>query len=256
MQVAHDVREVLARATCEGVTVRLPLDVDPARPGLGERTARVLTAAGAPFSHRRGAFVFADLFPFGQAQPLIDYMIVNRKTAPRPYRGEAPCPPAVAEQMCDELALRPGWTVLEPSAGHGNLAAEAADRDCAVDCIELEHHRARDIKEAGLARRVITADFLTLPQQPRYDAVIMYPPFRRDLAAAHLVHAHGFLRPGGQLGALVSLGLENGVRKASVALRELLQQHGSRRYALEGEVMSPSGRPLNTELWIIYGPQH
>lgn len=182
-------------------------------------------------------------------------MIANRTTAPRPFRGEAPCPPAVAEQMCDELALHPDWKVLEPSAGHGNLAAEAADRGCTVDCVELEHHRAVDIKEAGVARHVITADFLTLPQQSRYDAVIMYPPFRRDLAAAHIVHAHGFLRPGGELGALVSVGLENGVRKASVALRELLQRYGGRKYKLEGEVMSPSGRPLNTELWIVYGPQ-
>lgn len=255
MQVAHDVREVLSRATCEGTTVRLPPGVDPARHEVGARTAKALTAAGALFSPRRRAFVFADLFPFGQAQPLIDDMIANGRTAPRPFRGEAPCPPAVAEQMCDELALTPDWTVLEPSAGHGNLAAEAADRGCTVDCIELEHHRAVDIKTAGFARHVITADFLTLPQQPRYDAVIMYPPFRRDLAAAHIVHAHGFLRPGGQLGALVSIGLENGVRKASAALRELLHRHGGRKYNLKGEVMAPSGRPLNTELWIVNGPQ-
>lgn len=71
MQVAHDVRQILARASCEGVTVRLPPDVDPSWPGLGERTARVLTAAGALFSHRRQAFVFADLFPL-RAGPAAD----------------------------------------------------------------------------------------------------------------------------------------------------------------------------------------
>ncbi|MCX4826356.1 hypothetical protein OG883_42710 [Streptomyces sp. NBC_01142] len=40
-----------------------------------------------------------------------------------------------------------------------------------------------------------------------------------------------------------------------MALRELLQRHGGRKYHLEGEVMSPSGRPLNRELWIVHGPQ-
>lgn len=50
MQVAHGVREVLARATCEGITVRLPPGVNTALNDVGARTAKVLTWSPSAWS--------------------------------------------------------------------------------------------------------------------------------------------------------------------------------------------------------------
>ncbi len=98
----------------------------------------------------------------------------------------------------------------------------------------MEGHRAADITRAGTARSVSVADFLTVEPRPEYHAVAMYPPHRINLAAAHVLHAYNFLRPGGVLGALVSCGIENGAGPAARRLKELLGSNGHHTQALDG----------------------
>ncbi|MFE8932903.1 hypothetical protein ACFYMD_32945 [Streptomyces griseus] len=112
-----------------------------------------------------------------------------------------------------------------------------------MDCYEIDDYRAADITRAGIARHVTTADFLTVEPQPTYDVVAMYPPHRRDLAAKHILHAHRFLRPGGVLGALVSLGIQNTAGAAGPKLLQLLDHtHVLDDIDLQdGYLLSPTG---------------
>ncbi len=220
---------------------------------LDEHVDHALTASGASWSRRRKGYVFADLFPFGCAAELLQQMVAQRRTVRPRDRGMVSCPLSVAERMCDELGLGPTVRVLEPSAGHGTLAAEAAARGATVDCYELEHHRAQEIRKAGFARTVTTTDFLAVRPQAAYDVVLMYPPFGRDIAPAHIVHAHRFLRPGGTLIALVAPGLANGRSHAARALAELYERASGMTSELRfGEVQSPTGIQLKTELLILH----
>lgn len=256
MRIVNALRPVLEQAQCEGPIVRFP--PEHLFPAPWDRLERVLTAAGASWSYRHRAYVFADLFPHGDVEPLIASMLDQSRTVRPPQRGVVSCPQAVAERMCDELPLQVqhGDRVLEPSAGHGVLAAEAAARGGLVDCHELENWRAEEIRKAGFAHRVTTGDFLKATPQALYDQVLMYPPYRRDLAAQHIVHAYRFLRPGGMLAALVGLGMSNGVRKASQELRELWESAGSFKADLEhGDIQSPTGLPLSAEIWFLEVPE-
>ncbi|RNG29830.1 SAM-dependent methyltransferase [Streptomyces botrytidirepellens] len=199
--------------------------------------------------------MFADLYPFGQAEPLIGQILTRRSAVNRPDRGVVSCPQSIAELMWDNLPLQPqkGWQVLEPSAGHGILAAEGADRGCVMDCYEIDNHRAAEITRAGIARHVRAADFLTVSSEPVYDAVVMYPPYRRNLAVDHILHAHRFLRPGGVLAALVSLGIQNAEGERGRQVRDLMKRAGYQHVLDEadfenGYLLSPTGLRLRAQL--------
>lgn len=103
-------------------------------------------------------------------------------------------------------------------------------------------------------------DFLTVTAQPTYDAVVMYPPHRRDLAVQHILHAYRFLRPGGVLTALVSLGLQNAAGTRGDQLRQLLSLSGY-LHALDeadfddGPLLSPTGLRLSAQLITLHADQ-
>ena len=251
MPITKDILRRLAAAECRGPFVRLP---DTTFNADDDRVHQALIRAGATWSRRHKAYLFADLFPFGQAAPLIEQMCTLKRLVRPDARGMTSCPQATAERMCDEIAsyLMHGAEVLEPSAGHGILAAEAAARGAQVDCYELDAHRAQDIEKAGIARTVTTADFLRVEPRAVYDAVLMYPPHRRDLAARHVVHAHKFLRPGGTMAALVSPGLEQARGPAGEALRDLWTRSGWHRAQLEpGDIQSPTGVAVRADIWFF-----
>jgi hypothetical protein len=254
MSISKAVCRELELAVCEGPVVRLREDADPAA---ADGAHKVLTRSGACWSFRRRAYVFADLYPFGQAAELIERIVARRCAVNRPDRGVVSCPQSIAELLWGNLPHGEGMEVLEPSAGHGVLAAEGAARGCVMDCYEIDGYRAADITSTGIARHVGTADFLTVEARPEYDTVVMYPPHRRNLAVEHVLHAHGFLRPGGVLGALVSLGIENTAGPAGRKFRELLERGGYAHVLDEadfedGYLLSPTGLRLRAQLLYLY----
>ncbi|MFC7641540.1 hypothetical protein ACFQX6_11470 [Streptosporangium lutulentum] len=48
-------------------------------------------------------------------------------------------PPAVVEQMMELADIQRSMTVLEPSAGTGNIAAAVVDAGAIVDCVEIDN---------------------------------------------------------------------------------------------------------------------
>ncbi len=100
-----------------------------------------------------------------------------------------PTPPDVAATMLDPLDLR-GRTVVEPSAGSGNLVQACLERGASeVLMVELEP-RLRAIL-AGLQGecRLIGNDWLQVQaeQISHADLVVMNPPFSAD--EHHILHA-------------------------------------------------------------------
>lgn len=128
MQISKATRTELERAACEGPVVRLHWDAtDAGREGVH----RVLTRSGATWSVRHQGYMFADLFPFGQAADLVRLIIDRRHAVNRPDRGMVSCPQSIAETLWG-LNLPSdlnGWRVLEPSAGHGVLPPKAQPGD-------------------------------------------------------------------------------------------------------------------------------
>tara|TARA_R100000935_G_C2835187_1_gene167690 strand:+ start:1632 stop:2975 length:1344 start_codon:yes stop_codon:yes gene_type:complete len=119
-----------------------------------------------------------------------------------------PTPRKAAKTVIDALNLTGGETILEPSCGDGQimdlLAEWHNDPDerryrsrLIVTGVEYDAGRAAQAKAKG--HHVMTANFLQVAPDARFDAIIMNPPFYGQHYKKHLDHAIKFLRPGGRL---------------------------------------------------------
>lgn len=144
-------------------------------------------------------------------------------------------------------AVRAGELVLEPSAGHGRIAAEVLKVTERLTCIEVDPKRADELTKT-LAHPVTCFDFLKFPvTQHLFDAVVMNPPFSKGQEARHILHAMKFLRSGGRLAAVASAGVTFRETALYRELRAVITQGGDIEDLPPGTFKS-EGTAVNTVL--------
>lgn len=118
-----------------------------------------------------------------------------------------PTPANLISNMLSGVDLDRAHTVLEPSAGKGDIAKylrkirDSRDRrSFDIDAVEIDTDLQHVLKGEGF--RVIHNDFLTFDTFKRYDLVIMNPPFSNG--DRHLLHGLKFIKGGGQLVCLLN----------------------------------------------------
>jgi hypothetical protein len=111
-----------------------------------------------------------------------------------------PTPPEVAAKVVEMAQIGPDDTVLEPSAGNGDLAALLPlDRTI---CVEISALRCSVLKARGLT--TVNADFIAWAKTAScVDRVVLNPPFSDGRAELHLRTAYDVLKPGGRLVAVM-----------------------------------------------------
>ena len=142
--------------------------------------------------------------------------MTNIATIPEQRRaasGFYPTPASMASKMLDGIKWDYVSTILEPSAGKGNLAEAinekwriyrcssryyAEEQRADIDCIEVDPNLRSILKEKKF--RVVHDDFLTYQTMKRYSLIIMNPPF--EDAARHILKAISLLDANGTLVAL------------------------------------------------------
>ncbi|GLK69201.1 DUF4942 domain-containing protein [Hansschlegelia plantiphila] len=164
-----------------------------------------------------------------------------------------PTPEAAADRLLDAVPLyrrhdelEEPYVVLEPSAGSGNLARRLVAKGAVVDCIEFEADRAARLRQAGIYRKIQTADFLRVAPEPVYDRVVMNPPFDRERDIDHVMHAMKFLKPTGALIAIMSAGTEFRETRKSVAFRAHMAQLNATYRDLPAGSFAEAGTYCNT----------
>ena len=130
--------------------------------------------------------------------------------------GFFPTPKPVIERMLELAEIAEGMTVLEPSAGKGDIA-DAIERQwghvhVALTCCEINPRLREILKAKGHDLLTFTDDFLkthnaSYPVQWRgYDRIIMNPPFERGQDVQHVKHAYECLADDGRLVAVMASG--------------------------------------------------
>jgi len=136
-----------------------------------------------------------------------------------------PTPKTLAAKMAEMADIKPGMTVLEPSAGNGNLADAAREAGATVDAVEISG-TLRDVLTAK-GHNIAAHDFESFEPDKRYDAVIMNPPFSDRKDAAHIMRAYDMLKPGGKLVAIAGEGVFFGSDQKAHAFRDWLEERGA-----------------------------
>lgn len=113
------------------------------------------------------------------------------------YKELYPTPDKIIEKMLSGVDLNYVKTILEPSAGKGNLVKGIKNRaqyqNLDIDCVELNSDLRNLLKGSG--ERVVGDDFLSFRTMKQYDLIVMNPPFSegdKHLAKAfHMQKNHG-----------------------------------------------------------------
>ena len=109
-----------------------------------------------------------------------------------------PTPSSAIAKMLEVAQLDHKHSVLEPSAGSGDLASAIAKLGITkLDCFEVNSLLQKALKLQGF--NVLGTDFLKSQPKPIYDRVLANPPFGHNGVARHTKHAYQFLKPGGKL---------------------------------------------------------
>ena len=190
-----------------------------------------------------------------EREPDKDTGFHDAKTSIAKRYGFFPTPDEAVSRVFNDFPMyrregEPAFTVLEPSAGTGQLARKAAELGGIVDCVEIQPRLADDLRMSGIYRRVIPADFLALSPNPAalYDRIVMNPPFDRERDIDHVMHALKFLKPEGCLTAVMSAGTEFRETRKATAFRDLMQTMGATWSDLPAGSFSSVGTNVNTRI--------
>jgi phospholipid N-methyltransferase len=129
---------------------------------------------------------------------------IQTVTAPQLF----PTPPDVAARMVELAEIEPGMTILEPSAGTGNILEAIYDNGEALPiAIEINQQLVDRLKIKYPLMHCHCFDFLAFDRSKHpVDRIIMNPPFENGSDIKHIQHALTMLKPGGKLVAICAGG--------------------------------------------------
>lgn len=154
-------------------------------------------------------------------------------------------PDEVVAKMLDYADIGPEHTILEPSAGIGNIADKLPKDQLKV--IEWNSSRNRLLQLKGYD--VAGDDFLE--HNERYDRILQNPPFELGQDIDHVRHAYECLNPGGVLVSIMSEGPFFRNDKKCVDFREWLDDVGGMSRKLEDGSFKKSGTGVSTRIVVI-----
>ena len=243
-----NVLSVLSASRIEGNKVFLP-DIQLDRKSYQD-VNKVLDALGGKLSKKEKAHLFND-DPTDQLEEVILLGRVERKKNPLKELGFFPTPDDLARYVVSQANIDHNQFILEPSAGSGQLikALNVTDKDIHTACYEVNPDM-KDVLEK-LSDEVTICDFLLVNPEPKFDRVVMNPPFNKARADIHhVLHAFKFLKKGGRLVAIMPSGVRFRDDKLTNEFRDFVLSCGTIE-DLPEQSFKESGTLVNTVLVIL-----
>lgn len=170
--------------------------------------------------------------------------------------GFFPTPPDVIAKMLD--AARTGGetlSYLEPSAGKGDIvdAIAAAGPFTRIATYEINYTLRELLKVKGVLS--CGEDFLAAPvpatETERFDRVLMNPPFEKGADIDHVRHAAKFLKDGGRLVSIMSVGPFYRSDAKAVEFRDWFDRVGGEKTDLPEGAFKDAFRSTGTRVVMV-----
>ncbi|MCB1460896.1 MAG: strawberry notch family protein [Nitratireductor sp.] len=161
--------------------------------------------------------------------------------------------------------IKPGETVMEPSAGNGGIAVFAKNAGAKTIVNEIDARRVESLNAMGFDKVYSeNAEQLNniLPKDVMADVVVMNPPFGNagtrgmsegaDLTRKHIDQALKRLKPGGRLVAITGYTFHSGNRKVAKWFAETAKKYNIRAgVRVDGKEYGKFDTTYDTRLWVI-----
>lgn len=244
MKISESVLSVLSVAETDGNILFLTGDLDRK---MYLETNKVLEAAGGKWNRKLNGH----LFETDAGSRLDEILTTGEVDVPKDEFNFFPSPPDVVSRLMDEAEIVAGMTVLEPSAGDGAIASKCLMAGAIVDCRELMPQNYDKLKQTAGYNSVTLVDFLALEPVPKYDRVVMNPPFMKQLDIVHVTHALKFLKPGGRLVSVMSSSVLYRKNKRTTDFLAMVDSYGGVIDKLPDESFKSSGTKVGTVVVVI-----
>lgn len=266
IKVTDEVAKVLRESTLGADRLTLP-PAQLARP-LYDAVMKVIGAAGGKWNKSAKAH----LFPEGTdprevfSEALETGSIEHTKNVRQAFYT----PPDVAVRVIEAATIGRDHLVLEPSAGGGALVdAVTLNEFEAITAIEMDPQAAALLTKSCEGCddiQVLIGDFLSFEpcalgseptndkQLPRFDRVVMNPPFTGGQDIQHIRHAFSFLWPGGRLVSVVPTNVLSNTSRAYAEFRKWLDGPYTADWEwikLPAGSFAASGTQIDTALLVI-----
>lgn len=156
---------------------------------------------------------------FRKTRKVYDDLVM--KIAGQKIPGFFPTPKALIKKIISLLNVQKGVSILEPSAGKGDILDALRERyneTVQLSACEIHYDLRKLLEIKGYD--VISHDFLKLEQT--FDRIIMNPPFEKGLDIDHVNHALSLLNKKGRLVAIMGEGSFIRSNKKEKAFRNML----------------------------------
>lgn len=224
--------------------------IEEFRPGRDfSRTGRTITAADWSYYGKNERIVKAGIkhwSTFNAAKEAIDNYV--KPKSPEQLRKERikraeddligvkiegffPTPKRIAADMVEMADIREGMSVLEPSAGKGDIAEAIKESapDAKLSVVEQVYSLSKLLEEKGF--NVVDGNFLL--HKGKYDRIIMNPPFEKGQDMQHVQHAYSLLNDGGRIVSIMGEGAFFRNDKQATEFREWLDSVGGTSEKME-----------------------
>ncbi len=238
LRISEDVRGILSASTIDSMTIFLPpKQLDRKR---YEQVNKILEAMGGKWNKKTKGHVFN----FDPTDRLDEVLLTGQINNPKTIKnGYFPTPLPIVRRLIELADIRPGMSVLEPSAGQGHIADELRKLDCELSVVEILPENQKVLASKGY--KLWHDDFLDL-RGTRYDRIVMNPPFEKQQDIDHVLHAFDYMI--GDRGKIVSV-MSSGVlfreNRKTHGFRELIERNGSWERNPEGSFKA-SGTMVDT----------
>lgn len=161
--------------------------------------------------------------------------------------------PVIRAYVLANADLRPEMSILEPSAGKGNIADAVRGEcpSCSIDVIELNDRRAELLQLKGY--HLVGRDTLEYTGK-QYDRILMNPPFLKVVGIAHVEHCFNkLLKPGGTLVAILNAGAYGDTKEVkSISFRRnYIEKYGSVIPILHEEYNKEIERKIGIDIAVV-----
>ncbi|CAB4191864.1 AdoMet_MTases domain containing protein [uncultured Caudovirales phage] len=149
----------------------------------------------------------------------------ERSLVGRKIDGFFPTPRPAIDKMLAAADIQPGMSVLEPSAGKGDILDAVKEQHPDAKTIGIETNS--DLRDLiGMKGHELHDDTDFLQHSGQYDRIVMNPPFENRADVSHVQHAFKNIKPGGRLVAIMGAGVFGGSSKKDQEFRDWLDEHG------------------------------
>ena len=166
--------------------------------------AKRLQAAGIHNEHEMRQALREYLPMRGKSAQADPVKKAERELIGRKLPGFFPTPPTVIDRMLAEAEIDSSHSVLEPSAGKGDIIDAIKTQHDGANVKGLEFNRTLQGVLDAKGHDIEYGDFME--HKGEYDRIVMNPPFENRADAQHTRHAYDNLKKGGKLVSLVSSG--------------------------------------------------